>query len=176
MAPRMCTCKHCGNKILSETAYRVVSSANKGTYCSIEHYEQLIKEKTFKSMSINLLYELLEIQFKDSGAFLNRNFKEIYPTYSYEQIYKTIDELSLEIQMRISNLKTSQHKILYTFTMIKSKLFALDDVVEQKKYQDMETIKVEDIKVEDDFVVKRKPRQRVEAVKQNGEVDFDIDF
>lgn len=173
-----CKCKLCNRTLNTKVAYKVVEKKRNIYYCNYAHYEQFLKNKSSRISLINLIYELLDIKFKDGGAFINTRLKELTDSYSYEQIYKVTDEMSLDIQFAIDKLTNNSHKINYMFAMIKNKLFTLDDVQEQYKQDAMETIKVEDIKVEQVMDLQIKPRKQPQQIKQNipQEVDFEIDF
>lgn len=174
-----CKCKLCAKTLNTKTAYKVVEKGRNIYYCSYDHYEQFLKNKSSRINLINLIYDLLDIKFKDGGSFINTRLKELNDSYSYEQIYKVTDEMSLDIQFAIDKLTNNAHKINYMFAMIKNKLFTLDDVQEQYKQETMETIKVEDINVEQAMDLQVKRRKPVEQkINQNipQEIDFEIDF
>ena len=99
------------------------------------------------------------------NTFINKRISELAQNYSYKQIYETIDEMSLEIQFGINsnNFNNENHKINYTFAIIRN---SINDVIEKNKIivpAPKETIPVEQPVFAN--VYKYKPRKKKEMIK-----------
>lgn len=174
-------CRTCGKTIDTKTAYRVIHTTKGGVssnryYCNIEHYEHQVKEEIARSNLVHLLNELLEISFNDGGTFFNKKLSEIYPTYTYQEIYRVADEISLDLQFALEGLKSNGHKINYLFAVLKNKLYTYGDEEPQFVKDEREVIKVDEIKFDEPVMPMPKKTVEKPVKKQAEDVDFEIDF
>ena len=153
-------CRYCKKKIDKEGAY---SPFARKYYCSVEEYNKSMEDIDYLHKIKLLLNDLLENS--SINTFINKRISELAQNYSYKQIYETIDEMSLEIQFGINsnNFNNENHKINYTFAIIRN---SINDVIEKNKI--IVPVPKETIPVEQPVfanVYKYKPRKKKEMIK-----------
>ena len=151
-------CRYCGKKIDKQSAFSPVA---RRYYCSSEEYNKTMDNRLFINKIKLLLSDLFEYQIVNT--FLDKRISELSKNYSYEDIYKTIQEITLDLQFALisNNFQSENHKINYIFAIIKNNI---NDVVTQNNIV-IPTEKVPQSQPQFQSVNKYKPRKKKALVK-----------